>query len=206
MCLIIILVVLSMIEFKNLQYDFSAGLAIFFIAIPMSLGIALACGAPLYSGLIASIVGGILVAPLSGSSLGISGAAAGLVIIMLSSIESLGFSAFLLTVFIAGMCQILMGLTKMGTIAHYFPSAVIKGMLTGVGAIIFIKQIPHAVGYDFDYEGDLSFFQSDNFSSFSELTHMFDAFSPTATIIAVLSLIILIVWELNQGNRIASTH
>ena len=187
--------VLSMIEFKNLQYDFSAGLAIFFIAIPMSLGIALACGAPLYSGLIASIVGGILVAPLSGSSLGISGAAAGLVIIMLSSIESLGFSAFLLTVFIAGMCQILMGLTKMGTIAHYFPSAVIKGMLTGVGAIIFIKQIPHAVGYDFDYEGDLSFFQSDNFSSFSELTHMFDAFSPTATIIAVLSLIILIVWE-----------
>ena len=184
-----------MIEFKNIQHDFPAGIAIFFIAIPMSLGIALACGAPLYSGLIASIVGGILVAPLSGSALGISGAAAGLVVIMLSSIESLGFSAFLLTVFLAGICQIVMGLTKMGTIAHYFPSAVIKGMLSGVGAIIFIKQIPHAVGYDGDYEGDLSFFQSDNYSSFSELTHMFDSFSPTATTIAVLSLIILIIWE-----------
>jgi len=184
-----------MIELKNIQYDFSAGIAIFFIAIPMSLGIALACGAPLYSGLIASIVGGILIAPLSGSALGASGAAAGLVVIMLSSIESLGFSAFLLTVFLAGICQIVMGLTKMGTIAHYFPSAVIKGMLSGIGVIIFIKQIPHAVGYDGDYEGDLSFFQSDNYSSFSELTHMLDSFSPTAMTIAVFSLLILISWE-----------
>ena len=184
-----------MIEFKNLQCDIPAGIAIFFIAIPMSLGISLACGAPLYSGLIASILGGILVAPLSGSILGISGAAAGLVVIMLSSIETLGFSAFLLTVFIAGMFQIVMGITKMGSIAHYFPSAVIKGMLSGIGAIIFIKQIPHAVGYDSDYEGDLSFFQADNYSSFSELTHMLESFSPTATGIAVLSLIILIIWE-----------
>ncbi len=184
-----------MIELKNIQYDFPAGIAIFFIAIPMSLGIALACGAPLYSGLIASIVGGILIAPLSGSALGVSGAAAGLVVIMLSSIESLGFSAFLLTVFLAGICQIVMGLTKMGTIAHYFPSAVIKGMLSGIGVIIFIKQIPHAVGYDGDYEGDLSFFQSDNYSSFSELTHMLDSFSPTAMTIAVFSLLILISWE-----------
>lgn len=184
-----------MIEFKNLQCDIPAGIAIFFIAIPMSLGISLACGAPLYSGLIASILGGILVAPLSGSILGISGAAAGLVVIMLSSIETLGFSTFLLTVFIAGMFQIVMGITKMGSIAHYFPSAVIKGMLSGIGAIIFIKQIPHAVGYDSDYEGDLSFFQADNYSSFSELTHMLESFSPTATGIAVLSLIILIIWE-----------
>ena len=180
---------------KNIQCDIPAGIAIFFIAIPMSLGISLACGAPLYSGLIASILGGILVSPLSGSTLGISGAAAGLVVIMLGSIESLGFSAFLLTVFIAGICQIVMGITKMGSIAHYFPSAVIKGMLSGIGAIIFIKQIPHAVGYDSDYEGDLSFFQADNYSSFSELAHMLESFSPTATAIAVLSLIILIIWE-----------
>lgn len=184
-----------MIDLKTMHYDIPAGIAIFFIAIPLSLGIALACGAPLYSGLIASIVGGILVAPLSGSALGVSGAAAGLVIIMLSSIESLGFSAFLLTVFVAGVMQILMGLARMGSIAHYFPTSVIKGMLSGIGAIIFIKQIPHAVGYDSDYEGDLSFFQSDNYSSFSELTHMFESFSPTATAIAVVSLIILMLWE-----------
>ncbi len=184
-----------MMMLKNIQGDIPAGIAIFFIAIPMSLGVALACGAPLYSGLIASIVGGLLVAPLSGSALGISGAAAGLVIVMLSSIESLGFSAFLLTVFLAGMIQIVMGLTKMGTIAHYFPSAVVKGMLSGIGAIIFIKQIPHAVGYDNDYEGDLSFAQTDNYSTFSELPHMLDSFSLAATSIALFSLIILIVLE-----------
>lgn len=179
----------------HLKCDIPAGIAIFFIAIPLSLGIALASGAPLFSGLIASIIGGILVAPLSGSALGISGAAAGLFIIMLSAIETLGFSAFLLAVILAGGLQILMGLARMGSIAHYFPSSVIKGMLSGIGIIIFLKQIPHAVGYDSDYEGDLSFFQADNYSTLTELMHMLEFFSPTAIFIAFVSLVILMVWE-----------
>jgi carbonic anhydrase len=180
---------------QHLNCDIPAGISIFLIAIPLSLGIALALGAPLFSGLITSIIGGLIVAPLSGSALGISGAAAGLVILMLSEIQTLGFAAFLLAVILAGVFQILMGLAKMGSIAHYFPSSVIKGMLSGIGIVIFLKQIPHAVGYDSDYEGDLSFFQPDNYSSFSELAEMLKFSSPTAIFIALISLGILILWE-----------
>ena len=194
---------------QNLKCDISAGIAIFFIAIPISMGIALASGAPLFSGLIASIIGGILVAPLSGSALGISGAAAGLVALMISDIEMLGFSTFLLVVMLAGVLQILMGLLRLGSIAHYFPSSVVKGMLSGVGIIIFLKQIPHAVGYDSDYEGDLSFFQNDNNSTLTELSNMLEFFSPTAICITLMSLVILILWErprLKKSNFFQVLH
>ena len=120
---------------------------------------------------------------------------------MLTDIEKFGFTAFLCVVILAGVFQILMGLAKMGSIAHYFPSSVIKGMLSGIGIIIFLKQIPHAVGYDRDYEGDLEFFQSDNYSSFSELSHMMEFISPTAIFIAVVSLAILILWEQPKLKR-----
>ncbi len=195
--------------FKNLKCDIPAGIAIFLIAIPLSMGIALASGAPLFSGLIASIIGGILVAPLSGSALGISGAAAGLVMLMMSDIETLGFSAFLLTVILAGVLQVFMGLAKMGSIAHYFPSSVIKGMLSGIGVIIFLKQIPHAVGHDDDYEGDLSFIQSDSYSTLTELAHILEFSSPTAMSISVISLLILMVWErpkLKKSNFFQVLH
>ncbi|MDD2863674.1 MAG: carbonic anhydrase family protein [Methylococcales bacterium] len=180
---------------KHLKCDIPAGIAIFFVAVPLSLGVALASGAPLFAGLIASIIGGLVVAPLSGSALGVSGAAAGLVVIMLSDIGQLGFASFLSVVILAGLIQVIMGVARMGSIAHYFPSSVIKGMLSGIGIIIFLKQIPHAIGYDSDYEGDLSFFQNDNYSTFSELTHMIQFSSLTAIGITVVSLAILIFWE-----------
>jgi carbonic anhydrase len=179
----------------NLKYDFPAGIAVFLISIPLSLGIALASGAPLFSGLIAGIIGGFIIAPLSGSALGISGPSAGIAVIVLSAIEKLGFNGFLLALLVAGIIQILMGLTRAGIIAYYFPSSVINGMLSGIGIILFLKQIPHAVGYDLDYEGDTSFFQADSYSSFSELAHMLEYSSPTAIIIAAISLAILILWE-----------
>jgi carbonic anhydrase len=181
--------------FANLKYDLPAGIAVFLISIPLSLGIALASGAPLFSGLIAGIISGIIVAPLSGSSLGISGPTAGLAVIVLSAIEKLGFNGFLLALLVAGVFQIVMGLTKAGVIAYYFPSSVINGMLSGMGCIIFLKQIPHAMGYDRDYEGDTSFFQPDSYSSFSELANMLEYSSPTAIMIALISLAILILWE-----------
>ncbi|MDO9048311.1 MAG: carbonic anhydrase family protein [Methylobacter sp.] len=181
--------------FANLKYDLSAGIAVFLIAIPLSLGIALASGAPLFSGLIAGIISGIIVAPLSGSSLGISGPTAGLAIIVWAAIDKLGFNGFLLALVVAGVFQIIMGLSKAGVIAYYFPSSVINGMLSGMGFILFLKQIPHAMGYDRDYEGDTSFFQADSYSSFTELTHMLDFSSPTAIMIALISLAILILWE-----------
>lgn len=179
----------------NLQYDLPAGIAVFLVTVPLSLGIALASGAPLFSGLITGVIGALVVAPLSGSALGISGTAAGLALIVLPAMESLGINAFLLAAIIAGIIQIIMGLLKAGVIAYYFPSSVINGMLSGIGIIIFLKQIPHAMGYDQDYEGDFSFDQGDNYSSFSELLHMVDFVTPASVAIAVISLFILILWE-----------
>ena len=180
----------------NLKCDFPAGVAVFLITVPLSLGIALASGAPLFSGLITGIIGGLVVAPLSGSALGISGTAAGLSLIVLPAIQNMGFSAFLLAALFAGILQIIMGLVKAGVIAYYIPSSVSSGMLCGVGIIIVLKQIPHAVGYDLDYEGDFSFFQTDNYSSFSELFHMFGNVHPGAMLIALVSLLIILLWEL----------
>ncbi len=179
----------------HLKYDIPAGIAVFLVALPLSLGIALASGAPLFSGLITGIISGLLVAPLSGSSLGISGAAAGLAVIVLSSIQELGFNAFLLAMLMAGCLQIVMGMIKAGVISYYFPSSVINGMVSGIGIVLFLKQIPHAIGYDRDYEGDFRFVQTDNYSSFSELPHMLEFISPTAMCIALVSLAILIIWE-----------
>ncbi|MDD5581144.1 MAG: carbonic anhydrase family protein [Methylobacter sp.] len=181
--------------FANLKFDIPAGIAVFLVALPLSLGIALASGAPLFSGLITGIVGGLIVAPLSGSSLGISAPSAGLTIIVLTAIQEFGFSAFLLALVIVGVFQIIMGFVKAGVIAYYFPSSVINGMLSGIGIIIFLKQIPHVIGYDRDYEGDLSFFQADSYSSFSELSHMQAFISPAAVLISAVSLLILILWE-----------
>ena len=182
-------------NFKQLGNDFSSALEVFLIAIPLCLGIALASGAPLLSGLIAGIVGGILVGSLSGSAVGISGPAAGLAVIVFGAIEELGFETFLLAVVLAGVLQVIMGIFRAGVISYYFPSAVIKGMLSGIGVIIFLKQIPHALGYDADYEGDMSFFQDDSYTTFSELGHMLGFIEPGAAIISVICLIILIAWE-----------
>jgi carbonic anhydrase len=182
--------------FSTLREDIPAGIAVFLVSVPLSLGIALASGVPLFSGLITGIVGGLAVAPLSGSALGISGAAAGLALIVLPTIEKLGLGGFLLATVIAGLLQILMGLIRAGVIAYYFPSSVVNGMLTGIGTIIFLKQIPHAVGYDTDYEGDFNFIQSDNHSSLTELFHMVGELQPGAILIATLSLVVLLLWEM----------
>lgn len=182
--------------FSNLKSDLPAGLVVFLVAVPLCLGIALASGAPLFSGIIAGMVGGIVVTSFSGSQLGVSGPAAGLAVIVLAAIEELGaFDSFLLAVVIAGGVQIILGIARAGIIGYYFPSSVIKGMLAAIGVIIFLKQIPHAFGYDKDPEGDLEFIQADGQNTFSELFNMIDFITPGALIISVLSLAILILWE-----------
>ena len=144
--------------FKDIRHDMPASVVVFFVAVPLCLGIALASGAPLFAGIIAGIVGGIVVGMASGSQLGVSGPAAGLAVIVLAALTTLGsWQTFLLAVVLAGIIQLIAGFAKAGTIAYYFPSSVIKGMLTGIGLIIILKQIPHALGYDSDLEGDLSF-------------------------------------------------
>jgi MFS superfamily sulfate permease-like transporter len=182
--------------FANLKNDLPASIVVFLVAMPLCLGIALASGAPLFSGVIAGIVGGTVVALLSGSPLGVSGPAAGLAVIVLSAIQELGaFETFLLAVVVAGIFQLILGFLKAGVIGYYFPSSVIKGMLSGIGIIIILKQIPHAFGYDKDPEGDLEFLQPDGQNTFSELFNMLDFISPGAVVIALISLAVLVLWE-----------
>lgn len=181
--------------FKNLKVDLPAGLVVYLVALPLCLGIALASGAPLLSGIIAGIIGGIVVGFLSGSAIGVSGPAAGLAVIVIVAIESYGFEVFLLAVVISGIIQVFLGYLRAGTVAYFFPVSVVKGMLTAIGLIIFLKQIPHLFGYDADYEGDMSFEQSDGYNTFTELIHMMDFIAPGAILISIVSLTILLLWD-----------
>ena len=182
--------------FANLKSDFSSGLVVFLVALPLCLGIALASGAPLFSGIISGVIGGIVVGYLSQSHLSVSGPAAGLTAIVLTAITDLGsFDTFLLAVLIAGFIQLALGFIKAGTISNYFPNNVIEGMLAGIGVIIILKQIPHAFGYDPDFEGDESFFQLDGQNTFSELFHVLNHVQLGSILITLISLVILIVWS-----------
>lgn len=182
--------------FANLKSDFASGLVVFLVALPLCLGIALASGAPLFSGIISGIIGGIVVGYLSQSHISVSGPAAGLTAIVLSAITDLGsFNAFLLAVLIAGLIQLALGFIKAGSISNFFPTNVIEGMLAGIGVIIILKQIPHAFGYDPDFEGDLSFLQFDGQNTFSELFSIINHVQLGSIIIALVSIGILILWN-----------
>lgn len=182
--------------FKDYKQDLPAGLVVFLVALPLCLGISLASGAPLFSGIITGVVGGIVVAFISASPLSVSGPAAGLTVIVLNAIRDLKeYDVFLLAVVLAGCFQLLLGYLRAGIIGHYFPSSVIKGMLAAIGLILIFKQIPHAFGYDKDNEGDFDFFQVDGENTFSEILNSINFLHPGAILISVVSLVILIVWE-----------
>lgn len=182
--------------FKYLKNDLPASVVVFFVALPLCLGIALASGAPLFSGVIAGIIGGIFVGALSGSKIGVSGPAAGLAAIVLTAIGTLGgYENFLVAVVLGGILQIIFGVLKAGVIGYYFPSSVIKGMLTGIGIIIILKQIPHFLGYDNDPEGDFAFFQVDDETAFSEIINSVNNIIPGAALVGALGLGILILWD-----------
>lgn len=188
--------------FSNLKYDLQASIVVFLVALPLCLGIALASESPLFSGIIAGIIGGAVVGALSGSALGVSGPAAGLVAIVLAAQETLGsWETFLLAGFIAGIFQILAGFLRGGVIAYYFPSSVIKGMLSGIGIIIILKQIPHLIGYDISpiltdlTNGSLEFFY---------INKAFENINFGVVLISIVSLLILISWQylINKGFKI----
>lgn len=193
------------ISFKpldNLSHDAPAALVVFLVAVPLCLGIALASGAPLFSGLLAGIVGGIVAGSLSGSSLSVSGPAAGLATIVLAAILELqAFPLFLTAVVLAGAIQLVFGFLRAGTIGHFFPVAVIKGMLAAIGLMLMLKQIPHALGDDSDYEGDESFFQQDNENTFTEILRAFDNITLGALVVSTISLVILVSWSSSYVRR-----
>jgi len=192
--------------FANLKADIPASIVVFLVAMPLCLGIALASGAPLYSGIISGIVGGIVVGSLSGSSLGVSGPAAGLAVIILTAIGDLGaFDIFLVSVILAGIIQVIMGFARAGIIGYFFPSSVIHGMLAGIGILIFLKQLPHAFGYDADLEGDQSFIQADGHNTFSELYYMLEQINPGSVVVTAISLVILILWDTKFMKNLSFT-
>jgi carbonic anhydrase len=183
-------------SFKHIGSDLPAGLVVFFVALPLCLGIALASGAPLFAGIIAGVVGSIVVGSLSGSQLGVSGPAAGLIVVVVAAIRDLGsFELFLMAVVLAGVVQLIAGFMKAGVIAYYFPSSVIKGMLAAIGLILIMKEIPHALGYDVDFMGDEDFAQADGHNTITELYYAVIYSSPGAIILSIISMALLILFD-----------
>ncbi|WEK35435.1 MAG: SulP family inorganic anion transporter [Candidatus Pseudobacter hemicellulosilyticus] len=187
-----------------LRHDLAAGLSVFLVALPLCLGIALASGAPLYAGLLSGIIGGLVVALVSGSPLAVSGPAAGLSTLVAATIVTLGdYKLFLLTVVVAGLFQLLLGILKWGAVANYFPSSVIKGMLAAIGIMLMVKQVPLALGYDqpdFWRSGFLELFTSTNVTG--NLVTLQHHITPGAILIFGVSLAVLIVWQLPWAKKL----
>ncbi|MBM3885909.1 MAG: SulP family inorganic anion transporter, partial [Gemmatimonadetes bacterium] len=175
--------------------DFPASIVVFLVALPLCLGIALASGAPLFAGVIAGVIGGLVVAPISGSALMVSGPAAGLTAIVLAAIAQLGdYRAFLVAVVLAGGLQLALAAARAGIIGYYFPSSVIKGMLSAIGIVLILKQFPHAVGYDADAMGNESFRQTSEGTTFSALGDALATLQHGAVVVSLLALVILFLW------------
>ena len=192
--------------FDSARRDLPAGIVVFLVALPLCLGIALASGAPLFSGVIAGVIGGVVISLLSGSELSVSGPAAGLAVIVASAIASLGsFEVFTVAVLLSGLIQFVFGILRAGMIGDYIPNGVIKGMLAAIGIVIFLKQIPHFLGYDADYLGDEAFNQPDQLNTFTSVIEAAAHPSTGAILISTVSLAILLLWERPFMKRMAWT-
>lgn len=181
---------------KNLGADLPASIVVFLVALPLCLGIALASNAPLFSGVIGGIVGGLVIGSLSGSQLSVSGPAAGLTAIVAAAILKLPtFETFLVAIVICGVLQIIFGFLKAGILGDYIPNSVIKGMLAAIGLILILKQFPHLVGYDANFEGDESFKQPNSENTFTGLAQAIKYITPVAILIGAISLLFQVLWE-----------
>lgn len=179
---------------SDFKQNFPSGIVVFLVALPLCLGIALASGAPPLSGVISGIIGGVVIGFISNSHISVSGPAAGLAAIALGGITDLGsFELFLTAGLIAGAIQLILGFARAGSISNYFPNNVIEGMLAGIGVIIIIKQIPHAIGYDKDFEGNLKIFDGFNLPEY--LSELANSISTGAILVTIISLAILITWD-----------
>jgi MFS superfamily sulfate permease-like transporter len=183
--------------FQNAAADIPAAIVVFLVALPLCLGVALGSNAPLFSGIIAGVIGGTVIGLLSGSSLSVSGPAAGLTAIVAVAIGKMPvYEAFVLSVVIAGILQIIFGFLRAGIIGDYVPNSVIRGMLAAIGIILILKQLPHLVGYDANFSGDEAFLQIDRKNTFSELIWSVNYLSPAAILIGLVSIGILLLWDL----------
>lgn len=189
--------------FRSVSKDVPASIVVTLVALPLCLGIALASGASPFSGIIAGIAGGIVTGLISGSQLSVSGPAAGLTTLVAAAIVKINaYDAFIVAVVLAGVFQIFLGWLKAGVIGNYIPNTVIKGMMAAIGIILIMKQVPHLVGYDADFEGDESFFQPNRENTFTALSHALDFITPTAAVIGLVSLLLLRTWESSAIKKI----
>jgi MFS superfamily sulfate permease-like transporter len=187
--------------------DVPAGIVVFLVALPLCLGIALASGAPLFAGIISGVVGGIVLAFVSGSELSVSGPAAGLTVIVAGAIATLGsFETFAVAVLLAGVLQLALGYARAGVIGDYIPNSVIKGMLAAIGIIIILKQIPFALGYNRDFIGDESFQPPGQANTLTDLLGAFLSPSAGAIVISLLALVLMVFWEQPVMKRRAWTN
>jgi MFS superfamily sulfate permease-like transporter len=182
---------------KSLGADLLSGMVVFLVALPLCLGIAVASGAPPFAGIISGIIGGIIVGSLSKSHVSVTGPAAGLIAIILVAVTDLGYETFLVAVMVAGLIQLTLGLAKAGGISSYFPTSVIEGMLVAIGIIIIKKELPHAIGYDLEHEGDFFSYQLQKADEgfFGELLHSFNYAHTGAIIVSVVSIAIIIAFN-----------
>jgi MFS superfamily sulfate permease-like transporter len=182
--------------FKTINNDLPAGLVVFLVALPLCVGIAIASGAPPFSGIISGIVGGLIVSWLSGSQLSVSGPAAGLTVILFNGIHKIGsYEGLLTATIIAGVVQIILGYARAGIIGHYFPSSVIRGMLASIGLILIFKQIPTFLGIDTIFFGIEGFRLNDTYETFSKILHIIINMNFAPFIIGIISLILMLIWE-----------
>jgi MFS superfamily sulfate permease-like transporter len=182
-------------KLTTLRQDIPAGLVVFFVALPLCLGIAQATGAPLLAGLLSGVIGGLVVSAMSGSHLSVSGPALAGITVVAAGIREFGFPTVLAAVVLAGLMQIVLGTMRLGRLAHFVPSSVVKGMLAAVGLVMVFKQIPHAVGWDHDFEGDDAFLEQDGTNTFSDLLDSLERTTPAAVIVAMVGIVVWLVWH-----------
>lgn len=187
-----------------LKHDFKASITVFFVALPLCLGISLASNAPVYSGLMAGILGGIVVAIFSKSHISVSGPAAGLTAICASAVTDLGSIELLfIAVAISGLLQVLLGIFKLGGFTHFIPSTVIKGMLAAIGILLISKQIPFLLGYDEPDFWTRELFNIFSFShGFQHVKNFYNSISAGAVIIAFTSLLLLVAWKKTLAKKL----
>jgi MFS superfamily sulfate permease-like transporter len=175
--------------------DLRAGIVVYLVALPLCLGIASACGAPPIAGLIAGIIGGLVVGSLSESHVSVAGPAAGLTVIVIDGIADVGWHTFIAATVVAGAVQVGLGVLRLGRVGQIVPSAVIRGMMAAIGLILVLKQLPHALGYDRDPEGDFAFWQPDGHNTLSELVYSLLEFTPGAVVVSAVCVVTLWAWR-----------
>ncbi|NQZ01140.1 MAG: SulP family inorganic anion transporter [Bdellovibrionales bacterium] len=179
-----------------IYHDLNASVMVFFVALPLCLGLALASNAPLLSGLLAGIVGGLVVAPLSGSPLSVSGPAAGLVVIVSDALVTLGsYEVFVLAVAVAGAMQIFLSVARAGFLASFFPASVIRGILVAIGLILILKQLSYLVGFNSPQEGMASFATAFEQGSVEAVLSLSDYFEVGSLVIGLLALTTLLLFD-----------